>query len=79
MTENGTKIGYLRLLENLLINLNALIWSVVKVYINCSISIQIQYLGKIWFLGYGQYALSQSDGKISKSTTTYLERNDEVD
>ena len=44
--ENRPKVGFLKLLRNLVINFSS-IWSIMKVYINCYIPLQILYLGKI--------------------------------
>ena len=50
--KNRWKIGFLNLLENLVINF-LWIWSIKIAYINCRILAQISYLGKTWFLRYG--------------------------
>ena len=66
------KQGFLNLLENLVINF-FWIWSIKKVYINCCVLVQIQYLGSgSWNMG--QNALGQSDCRIFKSTI-FLEQN----
>ena len=49
--ENGPKVGFLNLLENLFLNFFR-IWSIKKFYNICCILAQIPYIGKIWFLRY---------------------------
>ena len=52
-TKNVHKQSFLNLLEKLFINFYW-ICSIMKVYIICSVSAQISYLGKSWFLRYGR-------------------------
>ena len=75
MGKMGQKQEFLNLLENLVMNF-FWIWSIEKFYDVCCILAQILYLGKIWFLRYGQNALDQSDCSIFKLTIS-LEQNDE--
>ena len=64
--KSGPEIrGCFNLLENLVI-IFFWIWSIAKVFINCSILAQMPYLRKIWYVG--QNALGQSDFRIFKST-----------
>ena len=65
--ENGPKIVFLDLLENLIINF-FWIWSIKKVHIICCILALIPYLGKTGSWDMGQNALSQSDCRIFKLT-----------
>ena len=51
-TENGSKTGFLNLLETLVINFYW-ICSIMKIYINCCVPTQIPYLGIFLLLWYG--------------------------
>ena len=70
--QNGVKIGFLNLLENLVI---IFFWirSLKNVYINCCILAQIPYLGKICFLRY----VPERSQPIRLQDFLSLEQNDE--
>ena len=65
--ENGPKIRFLKLLQNLVIDI-FWIWSIKKVYITCCLLVQIRYLKKAGSWDMGQNALGQLDCRIFKST-----------
>ena len=61
--ENGPKIRFLKLLQNLVIDI-FWIWSIKKVYITCCLLVQIRYLEKAGSWDIGQNALGQLDCRI---------------
>ena len=59
----GQKQGFFNLLESFVINFYW-IWSIMKIYIICSVLVRIPYLGKFLYWDLCQNVLSQSDCRI---------------
>ena len=77
MTQNERKMVFFKVIEKFVHNFFFWIRSMLKVYIICSIPVQILYLGNTWFLGYGSKCSWPINYWIFKSSVS-VEWKDEI-